>query len=388
MLPFLLHLILLCLSFISWALLTAVCYLLLRYCRRNRESLVAGIIAVALWGVTTFNVWYEGVVQLQRTSLLSTFNSWVFVLVTPLFYLYYRLRLTGYVPGRRDWVRHLLLPAGLLLGYVGMAVVSPVPDRLLYSWHDLLPQLFTWWGVFRLSCFALLVGQLCVYLPRLLRCAGTLRREILSILLFCFVAALCICTPFFLFHLLYTLSLVWVALYLFLSSPICRLLKRRLNHYIATDFPKGHALARSQECRPNPCFCDCPSSAAPSDAAPEEADLVLAPEEATLIEATLRLHLSNPNLTIVLLAREVGSNETYLSRYFNRQRKTSFSEYISACRVDEAEKLLRETDATVTEVVDRAGFKSSSSFYKAFKDRHQIPPLEWRSQLPPRLSSF
>lgn len=391
MLPFLIHTLLLCLSLTTWALLTAISLLMLRYCRRRPERLITGILVTVFWLVTSFNAWYEGMVLLQQISLLCTFNSWAFVVVTPLFYLYYRLRLTGIAPRRQEWFVHLLLPGLLLLYYVAMTLISPLSDRMVYSWHELLPNLSTWWGLFRLSCYAGLVGQLCVYLPRLFGRSSScpkLRREMCFIFLLGLVALLCLSTPFPLFHLLYLLCVGGVSIYLFMTTPIFRLLRRWGYRYMMSDFLHSMEEAEkalqkvSQMIAQNASPVASQKSHSPRQpfTPPATAPGFFTLKEEARVEVMVHMHLHNPQLSIRLLARELGTNETYLSRYFNHQRKISFPEYVNTCRLDEAEKLLKRTDATVAEIAEQVGFRTLSSFYLAFNARHQMPPAQWRKR--------
>lgn len=371
MLSFLFYILLLCLSLASWVLLTLVGYSLLRYRRRSPALLLSGVIVTALWGVTTFNVWYEGLVMVEHISLISSHNSWAFVLITPLFYLYYRLLLTGSAPGRWQWVRHLFVPGLLLVAYIGATLVSSVPDKFVYSWREFLEGWHSWWGLFRISCYVLLAGQLAVYLPRLFGAEGVggkqtsqalyIRREMMLVLAFCGVALLCMLTSFYLLQLLYALSVVLLAGYLFSRSPFYRLSKRRLGRYLIPDF-----------FRPRP---------AVEEPEPHEEPLIyLTAEKEVQLEQVLGKYLHDPHLTIGLVAREVASNQTYLSRYFNRQRGVSFTKYVCTRRLDEAEQLLLHTDLIVTEISEQVGFQTLSAFYKAFGDRHGLPPAQWRKQ--------
>lgn len=371
MLSFLFYIFLLCLSLVSWVLLTLAGYSLLRYRRRNPALLLSGMIVAALWVVTTFNVWYEGLILVEGLSLISSPNSWAFVLVTPLFYLYYRLLLTGCAPCRRQWVGHLSVPGALLLLYIGTALWSSAPDTLVYSWREFRVGWPHWWGVFRISCYVVLAGQLAVYLPRLFATVGAMGkqtqkvkpvcREMLFVLAFCGVALAGMLIPYTLFRLLYTLSVMLLTGYLLSRAPIYRWARRRLGYYLIPDFFRPKAPVEEPESEPQ-----------------EGPAVYLSAEKEIQLEELLRRYLHDSHLTIGLLARELCSNQTYLTCYFRHQRGTTFSKYLCTLRMDEAERLLLETDLMVADIAERVGFQTLSGFYSAFSNRHSLPPAQWR----------
>lgn len=388
MLAFLFHILLLCLSTLTWLLLTLVGYALLRYRRRSPALLLSGIVVVALWVITTFNVWYEGLILTERLSLVSSPNSWGFVLLTPLFYLYYRLLLTGQMPGRRQWLKHLFLPGVLLLVYLVAALVSPVPDKLVYSWYDFRTGWPSWWGVFRLSCYVLLAGQLAVYLPRLFGTAGVagkqtrqalhLRREMLLVLAFCGVALAGMLIPFSLFRLLYTLALARLAVYLLTNTPIYRLSKTRLGRYLIPDPPRPQAIAKASAFQMT--VASIKQMQPTIEPTPAELPVYLSAKQEALLEELIRQHLGNPHLTLKFLARELCTNQTYLGCYFRHQRHTHFSKYLGGLRLDEAERLLLHTDLPIITIAERIGFQTTSGFYTAFATRHSVPPAHFRKR--------
>lgn len=77
------------------------------------------------------------------------------------------------------------------------------------------------------------------------------------------------------------------------------------------------------------------------------------------------LHL-NPQLSIIDLAAEMGTNRTYVSNYINQQLHTTFSNYVNAWRVREAQRLLTDTNLTLEEVAEQSGFNSLTSFRRNF----------------------
>lgn len=86
------------------------------------------------------------------------------------------------------------------------------------------------------------------------------------------------------------------------------------------------------------------------------------------------------NLTSAELAAMLYTNRTYLSRYLNDYLGMTFYDYVNKYRLDESEKLILEDKKSVTEIATFCGFKDHSSFYRAFRKRHNMSPSEWLRQ--------
>ena len=73
----------------------------------------------------------------------------------------------------------------------------------------------------------------------------------------------------------------------------------------------------------------------------------------------------NPNLTLEMLAQEMGTNRTYLSRMFNWKKKMSFTAYLNGMRLDYATSCIKEGgEYHVEQLVADCGFHSARAFYK------------------------
>lgn len=82
------------------------------------------------------------------------------------------------------------------------------------------------------------------------------------------------------------------------------------------------------------------------------------------------------------VARRVGTNRTYLSRYFNRDNGQTFYDYVNNYRIKYAEQLMRESSAATTllEISERSGFNSLSTFRRAFVATYGCSPTEYRNR--------
>jgi len=69
-------------------------------------------------------------------------------------------------------------------------------------------------------------------------------------------------------------------------------------------------------------------------------------------------------------------NAAHLSRLFVKHLKTNFIDYLTALRINEAERLLREKQITVKEAAFASGYQDPNYFSKIFKKIKGILPTE------------
>lgn len=86
----------------------------------------------------------------------------------------------------------------------------------------------------------------------------------------------------------------------------------------------------------------------------------------------------NPTLNINGLARELGTNRTYISNFINQQLHTTFYEYVNHWRVKRAKELLEETSQPIEQVAANSGFNSLSSFRRYFAKVVGMTPAKYR----------
>ncbi len=89
----------------------------------------------------------------------------------------------------------------------------------------------------------------------------------------------------------------------------------------------------------------------------------------------------NPNLSLTDLAKCIGTNRTYLSRYINNYRDTPFINYINDFRCEEAKRILDSSDSkpSMIELTDKCGFASYSTFRRVFKQKYGCAPSSYHS---------
>lgn len=122
-----------------------------------------------------------------------------------------------------------------------------------------------------------------------------------------------------------------------------------------------------------------------------DVDMVLVSEEPTenevsgLASEVIRLFevdkiYLDSKLKLSDVARRVGTNRTYLSRYFNQENGKTFYDFVNNYRIKYAEQLLLETTAPLLEISERSGFNSLSTFRRVFTATHGCSPSEYRNR--------
>lgn len=115
-----------------------------------------------------------------------------------------------------------------------------------------------------------------------------------------------------------------------------------------------------------------------------------APNLSSVIQSKIQTQLNHwisdkgythKGVTINMVAKEVGTNRTYLSRYINTIYKCSFKTWITQLRIEEAERLLLDDiELTINAVADLVGFASKESFVHIFSRIEGRPPSLWREK--------
>jgi AraC-like DNA-binding protein len=95
-----------------------------------------------------------------------------------------------------------------------------------------------------------------------------------------------------------------------------------------------------------------------------------------LAQSYVRTHLSRP-LTIEDVARHVYLSRAQFTSRFRAQTGQTFLRYLTACRLEEAQRLLRETQLSVAMVCLYTGL-SASQFHTIFRRHTGLSPQEFR----------
>lgn len=87
------------------------------------------------------------------------------------------------------------------------------------------------------------------------------------------------------------------------------------------------------------------------------------------------------HLTLEELAKNVGVSRGRLSHVFSEKMGQSFPVYLANIRLSYARAMLSDTDNSISDISEEAGFESQRTFFRIFRRQHGITPLEYRRKL-------
>jgi len=78
------------------------------------------------------------------------------------------------------------------------------------------------------------------------------------------------------------------------------------------------------------------------------------------------------------VAKALHFQPAYLGQLFKKRTGMSFNEYLHRTRIEEAGKLLRRSNLTVSEVAHMVGYADPELFSYKFKQYMSIPPTQFK----------
>lgn len=94
----------------------------------------------------------------------------------------------------------------------------------------------------------------------------------------------------------------------------------------------------------------------------------------------IETHYKNPELTLQSIARKLNISANYLSNVFSTKCGIPFKKFLQQYRVQQAAKLLLETNFSIATIAESVGFIDSNYFTKVFRDYYHITPYRYRTQ--------
>jgi len=86
----------------------------------------------------------------------------------------------------------------------------------------------------------------------------------------------------------------------------------------------------------------------------------------------------NRELSLEVLEEELHISKYYISHLFSDRLGIRFNDYVNSLRVSDACRLLRQTDASITEISELVGFGTLRTFNRAFAKQTGMSPSEYR----------
>ena len=88
---------------------------------------------------------------------------------------------------------------------------------------------------------------------------------------------------------------------------------------------------------------------------------------------------ADSDLSLRDLSDVTGATKNHISETLSQHLEVNFFDFVNRCRVDEAKRLLVETDETVLAIGYEVGFNSRSTFNEAFKKHGGSTPSAYRA---------
>jgi len=98
------------------------------------------------------------------------------------------------------------------------------------------------------------------------------------------------------------------------------------------------------------------------------------------IAAYVKQHYSE-DISMKSIAQKFYMNPVYLGQLFKNDTGLLFNHYLTEVRMEAARKMLVESDLSIYDIAERAGYKTLRNFYVAFKKSFNCTPTEYRNGL-------
>lgn len=85
------------------------------------------------------------------------------------------------------------------------------------------------------------------------------------------------------------------------------------------------------------------------------------------------------DISLCLLSQQFHLNEQYISRLFRKVTGSTIIDYLNAVRVNEAKRLLLESDMKVIEISKKVGYSNNVHLWRVFKKLTGFSPNEFRT---------
>jgi YesN/AraC family two-component response regulator len=107
----------------------------------------------------------------------------------------------------------------------------------------------------------------------------------------------------------------------------------------------------------------------------------MTPEKSSRIVKNAAEYISqnfSEDITLATVADHLHVNTSYLSTLFRQVTGMTFKEHLNRVRIEEAARLLSNTDYPVMEIAIACGYKDQSYFTKVFKKLTGLTPKQYR----------
>lgn len=99
---------------------------------------------------------------------------------------------------------------------------------------------------------------------------------------------------------------------------------------------------------------------------------------AELLKQHIDVNYMDSELSVASLSRTFNYSPNYIGSVFKKKYSVSINDYLNRYRIEQAKKLLDETDLKIYEIAFEVGFKDQHYFSKQFKRHINITPKEYK----------
>ena len=86
-------------------------------------------------------------------------------------------------------------------------------------------------------------------------------------------------------------------------------------------------------------------------------------------------------ITLERLAGMAGLNKSYFSQLFHKETGMPFGDYLESIRIQNAQRLLRNLNLSMSDIAEMVGFANQNYFTKVFKKQTGLVPSQYRRTL-------
>ena len=95
----------------------------------------------------------------------------------------------------------------------------------------------------------------------------------------------------------------------------------------------------------------------------------------------IKLHYSNQSLTIDEICSDFNISHSYLCKLFKNKSELTAKGNLIKVRLEEAQKLLSNTNLSIKQIAYSVGFSDETYFMKMFKKSIGITPSSYRNKI-------
>lgn len=87
------------------------------------------------------------------------------------------------------------------------------------------------------------------------------------------------------------------------------------------------------------------------------------------------------DISLTQISKHVCLSPSYFSRYFKNKTGKNIIDYINDLRIEKSKDLIVSTNENIITIYKTVGFKSKNHYYRLFKERYGVTPLQYRTTI-------